>query len=96
MFSRVAPIIKDENLCILFYKNSDVTYYKAYRVMSAIVNNNTSNFLHRYRVNFHQHFKKEFKLLEVKLMDKIFLFLQLTNPSSPTARIRSRVNRGKR
>ena len=41
--------------------------------MSAIVNNNTSNFLRRYGVNFHQNFKKELKLLEVKLIDKIFL-----------------------
>ena len=75
MFSGIAPIIKDENLCILFYKNSDVTYYQAYRAMSAIVDNNTSNILQRYGVNFDQHFKKELKLLEVKLIDeKFFIF----------------------
>ena len=64
--------------------------------MPAIVNNNTTNFLQRYGVNFDQHFKKYLKLLEVKLMDENFLFLQLTNPSFPTARICSRVNQGKR
>ena len=75
MFSEVAPVIKDGNLCILFYKNSDVTYYGAYRVMFAIVNNDTTNFLHRYGVNFHQHIKKEWKLLKVKLMDEnVFIF----------------------
>ena len=58
MFSGVAPVIKDENLCILFYKNSNVTYHQAYKAKSAIVNNNTSNFLQRYRVNFDQNFKK--------------------------------------
>ena len=64
--------------------------------MSAVVNNNTSNFLQRYGVNFDQHFKKELKLLEVKLIDKNFSFLQLTNLSSPTVRISSPVNQGKR
>ena len=72
MFSGVAPIIKDNNLCILFNKNSDVTYFKAYGAMSAIMNNNTPNFLHRYGVNFDEQFKKELKLPEVKLMDKNF------------------------
>ena len=71
-FSGVAPVIKDENLRILFCKNSDVTYYPAYRAISAIVNNNISNFLQRYRVNFEQHFKKKLKLLEVKLIDENF------------------------
>ena len=40
--------------------------------MSAIMNNNTPNFLHRYGVNFDEQFKKELKLPEVKLMDKNF------------------------
>ena len=70
-FSGVAPVIKDENLWILFCKNSDVTYYPAYRAISAIVNNNISNFLQRYRVNF-EHFKKKLKLPEVKLIDENF------------------------
>ena len=75
MFLVVAPIIRYENLCILFYKNFDVTYYKAYRAISPIVNNNTSNFLERYGVKFDQHFKKKVKLLEDKVIaEKFFIF----------------------
>ena len=48
--------------------------------MSAIVNNNTSSFLQRYGVNFYQNFKKELKLLDVKLIDKNF-FIFAVNKS---------------
>ena len=48
--------------------------------MSAIVNNNTSKFLQRYEVNFDQQFKKELRLLKVKLIDKNF-FIFAVNKS---------------
>ena len=75
LFTDVAPVLIEEKLCFLFYKQVDVSRFEVYRAINSILNNNISNFYDRYRVDFNRHFNKAFRLLPVRLMnDNFFTF----------------------
>ena len=75
LFTGVAPVLTEEKLCFLFYKQVDVSRFEVYRAINSILNNNISNFYDRYGVNFNQHFDKDLRLLSVRLMnDNFFTF----------------------
>ena len=43
LFSDVVPVIIGQNLCFLFYKNAETKECDAYKAITAVLNNNTSN-----------------------------------------------------
>ena len=55
----------------MFYKQVDVSRFEEYRAINPILNN-ISNFYDRYRVDFNQHFNKDFRLLQVRLLNNNF------------------------
>ena len=75
LFTDVAPVLIEEKLCFLFYKQVDVSRFELYRAINSILNNNISNFYNKYRVDFNKHFNKDLRLLRVRLTnDNFFTF----------------------
>ena len=72
LFTDVDPVISGQTVCFLFYKNTNVSHFEAYRAINFILNNNVCNFFDRYGADFNQHFNKGLRLLRVRLMDDSF------------------------
>ena len=74
LFTDVVPVMIEKKNVFLFYKQVDVSRFEVYRAINSIVNN-ISNFYHRYRVDFNQHFNKDLRPLRVTHMnDNFFTF----------------------
>ena len=75
LFIDVAPVLIEEKLCFLFYKQVDVSVLEVYRAINSILNNNISNFYDRYGAVFNQHFNEDLRLLGARLVnDNFFTF----------------------
>ena len=75
LFTDMAPVLIEEKLCFLFYKQVDVSRFEVYWAVNSILNNNISNFYDRCGVDFNQHFNKGLRLLLVRPMnDNFFTF----------------------
>ena len=75
LLTNVEPVLMEEKLCLLFYKQVDVSRFELYRAINSILDNNISNFYDRYGVDFNHHFNENLRLLHVRLMnDNLFTF----------------------
>ena len=72
LFSDVAPVIIGQNLCFLFYKNAETKECDAYKVITAVLNNNILNFYARYGADFHTHFESELAIRSERLVNENF------------------------
>ena len=72
MFTDVAPIIIEETLAFLIYREIDIIKFEAYRAMDSILKNNIENFIDRYGVDFEKYFKDHLLLLWGRIMNDFY------------------------
>ena len=72
MFTDVAPIIIEDTLAFLIYRNIDVIKFDAYRAIDTIPKNNIENFIDRYGIDFEKYFKDHLLLLRTKIMNDFY------------------------
>ena len=72
MFTDVAPIIIEDTLAFLIYRNIDVIKFDAYRAIDTIPKNNIENFIDTYGIDFEKYFKDHLLLLRTKIMNDFY------------------------
>ena len=77
MFTGVPPIIIEDTLAFLIYRNIDVIKFEAYRAIDTILKNNIENFIDRYASDIEKYFKDHLLLLRTRVMNNFYFILAI-------------------
>ena len=77
MFTGVPPIIIEDTLAFLIYRNIEVIKFEAYRAIDTILKNNIENFIDRYASDIEKYFKDHLLLLRTRVMNNFYFILAI-------------------